>query len=177
MKIRFLLPLIFFILIGLLLWRGLSLHPNEIPSPLIGKASPTFSLPTLLGTKATITEKDLKGHVTLLNVWATWCYACALEHEYLMELASHKDFKLFGFNYKDDNIAARHWLKEHGNPYEIIAVDVTGTTAIDWGVYGTPETFLIDKNSIIRYKQIGPITQEVWEKTLRPLVEKLENEA
>jgi cytochrome c biogenesis protein CcmG/thiol:disulfide interchange protein DsbE len=176
MKIRFLLPLFFFISVGLLLWRGLSLHPNEIPSPLIDKPAPTFSLPTLLSNTQPTTEKDLIGHVTLLNVWATWCYACAEEHPYLMELAANHEIVLYGFNYKDDSGAAKNWLKEHGNPYQIIAVDLDGRAAIDWGVYGTPETFLIDKKGIIRYKQIGPITPNVWEKTLKPLVDKLRSE-
>lgn len=177
MKLRFILPLIFFVGVGLLLWRALSLHPNQIPSPLINQTAPSFTLPTLFSKNKTTSEKDLIGHVTLLNVWATWCYACAVEHDYLLELAKNHDMMLYGFNYKDNTDSAKTWLKEHGNPYQIIAIDADGKTAIDWGVYGTPETFIIDKKGIIRYKHIGPITPENWENDLQPLVDKLRSEA
>ena len=159
----------------ILLGRGLSLHPTLVPSPLVNKPAPNFELPTLFDEKKITSNHDLFGHVTLLNIWATWCVACAEEHAFLMELAQKKQFALYGLNYKDNPDAAKKWLKQYGNPYQRIAIDPNGTAAIDWGVYGTPETFIIDQNGIIRYKQIGPITADSWEKTLRPLIEKLEN--
>jgi cytochrome c biogenesis protein CcmG/thiol:disulfide interchange protein DsbE len=176
-KIRYLIPLFIFLVIAGILWRSLSMHPNQIPSPFINKHAPAFQLPSLLGAPAIVTEKELRGHISLVNVWATWCYACALEHDFLLELSKNKDFVLYGLNYKDDPLAAKKWLKEHGNPYARVAVDESGDAAINWGVYGSPETFVIDKNGIIRYKQIGPITEEVWEQELKPVIEKIRNEA
>jgi cytochrome c biogenesis protein CcmG/thiol:disulfide interchange protein DsbE len=173
MKIRFLLPLIIFTLIGCILWRGLKLHPGQIPSPLINKAAPEFNLPDLL-TSNRVTTQALQGHVTLLNVWATWCQACAQEHDYLVDLANNAGVIFYGLNYKDDPAAAKNWLREHGNPYQLIGIDDKGNVAIDWGVYGAPETFIVDKHGIVRYKQIGPITPEVWAQTLKPLIDKLQ---
>jgi len=163
-QVRFALPFILFLFIVILLMRGLSLHPNQIPSPLMNKPAPTFS-------------NDFKGHVTLLNVWATWCSACAEEHDFLLQLAREKEVILMGLNYKDNPKAAIRWLKQQGNPYQLVAYDPTGQIGIDWGVYGTPETFIIDKKGIIRYKQLGPLTQEVWEQTLKPLIQQLQNES
>jgi cytochrome c biogenesis protein CcmG/thiol:disulfide interchange protein DsbE len=173
---RFILPFIIFAAILFLLWRGLSLHPNQIPSPLLDKPAPNFALPDLLDAKKIRTNKDLLGHVTLLNVWATWCESCAEEHAFLLQLAKQNHVFFFGLNYKDDVKLANTWLKQYGNPYQMVGVDSDGVAAIDWGVYGTPETFVLDKKGIIRYKQIGPIDNETWEKTLKPLVEKLEKE-
>jgi cytochrome c biogenesis protein CcmG, thiol:disulfide interchange protein DsbE len=169
MKIRYLTPLILFLLIAGVLWRGLKLHPSQIPSPLINKPAPAFDLPSLL-TANRVTNQIFKGQVSLLNVWATWCYACAQEHDYLVTLANNHEVVLYGLDYKDDSTAAKNWLHDHGNPYETIVVDANGDTAIDWGVYGAPETFVIDKHGIIRYKQIGPITPDVWEHDLKPLI-------
>jgi len=176
MKKRFLLPLIVFTLIIAILWRGLALHPSQIPSPLLNKPAPSFQLPTLSNPKKTTSNKDFMGHITLMNVWASWCFACAEEHELLLQLAKNQGITLYGLNYKDDVLAAKKWLKEHGNPYQTVAVDETGNAAIDWGVYGTPETFIIDKKGIIRYKQIGAITPEIWEQNLKPLIQQLRNE-
>lgn len=176
MKIRHILPLSIFILITGILWRGLSLHPNQVSSPLIGKQVPSFSLPALLTEPETVTDKELHGQIILLNVWATWCYACAVEHDFLLELSKQKKITLYGLNYKDDPNVAKKWLKMHGNPYDRIAEDTSGNSAINWGVYGTPETFIIDQNGIIRYKQIGPITPEIWERDINPVVNRLRNE-
>ncbi len=175
-QLRLLIPLFIFFIIVIVLWRGLTLHPAEIPSPLINKPAPEFQLPTLLGTKKIMTEKDFLGQVTLLNVWATWCEACAEEHALLLHLAKDEQVNFYGLNYKDDVDAAKKWLADYGNPYKIIAVDQDGKTAIEWGVYGTPETFVIDKHGIIRYKQIGSITVENWARDLKPMVEKLQQE-
>ncbi len=176
-KLKLLFPFIIFAAILFLLWRGLSLHPNQIPSPLIGKAAPEFSLPDLFDEKKLISNKDLRGHVVLVNVWATWCVSCAEEHAILLQLAKNETVFFFGLNYKDDVTAAKKWLKHSGNPYRIIGVDRDGSAAIDWGVYGTPETFLLDKKGMIRYKHIGPIDAESWETTLKPLLNQLRKEA
>lgn len=170
------LPFILFIVIITLLGFGLSWHPTQISSPLIDKSVPTFSLPNLLDKDKKVTNRNLVGHVTLLNVWATWCVGCAEEHNFLLTFIQHNDVVLYGLNYKDDPLAAKKWLKEHGNPYKMIAVDQTGNVAIDWGVYGTPETFLIDKKGIIRYKQVGPLTLKNWQEELSPLINKLQDE-
>lgn len=175
-KTRFALPFILFIFIVAFLWRGLSLHPNEVPSPLINKPVPDFSLPTLFDSAEKTTNDDFIGHVSLINVWATWCYACAEEHDVLMQLASNQDIMIYGLNYKDNDDDAKKWLTERGNPYQIVAFDKKGGTAIDLGVYGTPETFIIDKKGVIRYKHIGPITMDTWEKKIEPLVTQLRNE-
>lgn len=176
MKPRSALPLFFFVLIIILLWRGLSLHPSQVPSPLINKPAPTFQLPELFNAKQTISDKNFLGHVTLLNVWATWCYECAAEHDFLVQLAHDDHVIFYGLNYKDDATKAQDFLKKYGNPYQRIAIDQAGVVAIDWGVYGAPETFIIDKKGIIRYKEIGPLTQDVWDRDLKPLIKKLENE-
>lgn len=175
-KIRLLLPLLFFLAVLILLWRGLSLHPNQIPSPLIGKAAPNFTLPRLLPPPTFTSKKDFLGHVTLVNVWATWCEACAEEHALLLQIAHQPEIFLYGLNYKDNPALAKKWLAQWGNPYRIVAVDQTGDVAIDWGVYGTPETFVLDKKGILRYKQIGPITAEIWATTLQPLIKQLQQE-
>lgn len=174
-KMRFALPLLLFLIIVVILARGLRLHPNHVPSPLINRPAPTFEL-TQLASKKITTNKDFIGHITLLNVWATWCYACAQEHAFLLELAKNEYLTLYGLNYKDDPVNAQKWLKEYGNPYRIVGVDKLGSVAIDLGVYGTPETFIIDKKGVIRYKQTGPITSEIWEQNLKPLVDKLRAE-
>jgi cytochrome c biogenesis protein CcmG/thiol:disulfide interchange protein DsbE len=163
-----------FILIILLLWRGLTLHPNLVPSPFINQPTPAFRLPTLFHPPHSMTQKDLKGQVTLFHIWSTTCVACAEEHPFLLELSQNHSIVINSLNYKDSPQAAKIWLKKYGNPYHLIAIDQTGETGIDWGVYGTPETFVIDKKGIIRYKQIGPITPDNWEHILQPLIKKLQ---
>lgn len=171
---RFTLPLVLFLCVIIVLWRGLSLHPNQLPSPLIDKPAPVFQLPVL--SKGTVSNKIFLGKVSLLNVWATWCEACAEEHEFLLRLANDEHIVIYGLNYKDDPLAAKKWLTQYGNPYQTVAIDRDGTVAIDWGVYGTPETFVIDKKGVVRYKHIGVVTAEVWEQKLKPLMIKLEKE-
>ncbi len=176
MKLRFIIPFIIFLTCSAVLWKGLSLHPARIPSPLIGKAAPNFQLPTLFNPQQITLDSDLKNHITLLNVWASWCATCAEEHELLLKIAKNKSFVLYGLNYKDDPDTAKKWLLDKGNPYQLIALDREGQAAIDWGVYGTPETFVIDKHGMIRYKQIGPITADDWQNTFLPLLAKLQGE-
>ena len=170
---KFLIPIILFALLGVLLAYGLKLDPHKIPSPLVDKPLPTFSLPTLEDPKKIITNADLRGQVVMVNVWASWCVACKQEHPVLLEVAQRKQIPIIGLNYKDKPADASKVLETEGNPYNMIIVDASGRTGIDWGVYGVPESFIVDKQGVIRYKQIGPITPEVWEKTLWPRIQKL----
>jgi len=170
---KFLIPIGMFALLGLLLAYGLKLDPRKIPSPLVDKPLPAFSLPTLENPKKLLANADLKGKVALINVWASWCVACKQEHPVLMALARSKQVPLIGLNYKDKREDAVQMLKVEGSPYDEIIVDADGRVGINWGVYGVPETFVVDKQGIIRYKQIGPITPEAWDKTLLPLIQKL----
>jgi cytochrome c biogenesis protein CcmG/thiol:disulfide interchange protein DsbE len=175
MKIRAALPLIIFIVIGTILWWGLKLHPEQVPSPLINKPVPSFSLPILM-QKRLATEKDFLGHVSLLNVWATWCNTCAEEHDFLLTLARDPSLVIYGLDYKDETAAAVKLLRDNGNPYQMVMLDTEGSVAIDWGVYGTPETFIVDKKGIIRYKHIGALTPAVWDEKIKPLIDTLRNE-
>jgi len=170
---KFIIPIGLFALLGVLLAYGLRLDPSKIPSPLVGKPLPAFSLPTLENPDKSLANADLQGKVILINVWASWCAACKQEHPVLMRMASEKRVPLIGLNYKDKRADALNVLKTDGNPYDLSIVDADGRVGIDWGVYGVPETFVIDKQGVIRYKYIGPISTEVWEKTLLPLVQKL----
>lgn len=167
------LPLgIFVVLVGFLA-IGLTLNPREVPSPLINKPVPQFKLAVLSAPDQTIAAKDLIGQVWLLNVWASWCVACRIEHPHLVELAKTKQVPIYGLNYKDKSAAAMAWLGNFGNPYVASIVDGDGLVGIDLGVYGVPETFVVDKEGLIRYKQIGPVTPEALRDTILPLVRKL----
>ena len=151
-------PLIIFGAMVVLLAIGLTLNPRLVPSPLIDKPAPVFELP-LLFKEGSFSNEDLLGHVTLVNVWASWCFACRQEHEVVKNLA-RSGVRIIGLNYKDEPADAKNWLARLGNPYQVIAVDYDGRIAIDWGVYGAPETFLIDKQGIIRHKVIGPLSDQ-----------------
>lgn len=151
-------PLIAFAVLVVLLAIGLTLNPRLVPSPLIGKPAPAFELPLLL-KEGSFSNKDLIGHVTLVNVWASWCFACRQEHETVKHL-SRNGVRIIGLNYKDEPEDAKQWLAKLGNPYQNIAVDYDGRAGIDWGVYGAPETFLIDQQGIIRHKVIGPLSDK-----------------
>ncbi len=175
-KLRFLAPFILFLLILFILGRGLSLHANLVPSPLVNKPAPHFALPDLFNSRKVLTHHDLTGRVILLNVWASWCYSCAEENPFLLYLANNKHVLFYGLNYKDEQADAKQWLHDHGNPYQRVFTDSQGKTAIDWGVYGTPETFVIDKKGVIRYKQTGPLTEENWQQVIAPLMGQLEQE-
>ena len=166
---RFLLPLgILAVLIGFLA-AGLSLDPREVPSPLIGKPAPAFELPILHQPGKRFAPADMRGKVWLLNVWASWCVACRDEHPVLVELAKRGVMPILGLNYKDKGDEATAWLKQFGNPYELSAVDTDGRIGIDYGVYGVPETYLIDAEGVIRYKRIGPLTMAILENKVLPL--------
>jgi len=174
--LKALVPLVLFLGLVALLFYGLGTDPRKVPSPLVGKPAPEFSLPALLDPDRTVSSADLDGKVTLLNVWFSSCVSCRAEHRELMRIAREGGVQIVGLNWKDDKGAAIQMLRQFGNPYSLIAVDEAGRVGIDWGVYGAPETFVVDPQGIIRYKQIGPIDQEVWEQTLRPLVEKIKAE-
>ncbi|MBF0470112.1 MAG: DsbE family thiol:disulfide interchange protein [Gammaproteobacteria bacterium] len=176
MKLKYLLPLGIFLLLVLLLGVGLTLDPREVPSPLIGKAAPEFSLPQLHQRDQQLSPKDLLGEVWLLNVWASWCVSCRAEHELVRELAATSTAAIIGLNYKDEVADAQRWLLRYGDPYRLSVSDIKGNTGIDWGVYGVPETFIMDKRGIIRHKQIGPITRESLEEKILPLLAQLEEE-
>ncbi len=171
--LRFGLPLVIFAaLVGFFI-VGLSRDPREVPSPFIGKAAPAFQLEQLHDAKRGFTPADMKGQVWLLNVWASWCVSCRVEHPLLVEMARRKVAPIVGLNYKDKRDEGLQWLAKFGDPYTLSAFDVEGQVGIDYGVYGVPETFVIDKQGIVRYKQIGPITPEALEKTILPLIRKL----
>jgi len=174
--LKALVPLVLFLGLAALLFYGLGTDPRKVPSPLVGKPAPEFSLPALLDPNRTVSSADLAGKVTLLNVWFSSCVSCRAEHRELMRIAREDGVQIVGLNWKDDKGAAIQMLRQFGNPYSLIAVDEAGRVGIDWGVYGAPETFVVDPEGIIRYKQIGPIDQGVWEQTLRPLVEKIKEE-
>ncbi|MGF1548548.1 MAG: DsbE family thiol:disulfide interchange protein [Thiotrichales bacterium] len=173
MKLRFLIPLIIFLGISAFLYMGLSLDPREVPSPLIGKPAPTFALPSLHDTSKTITPADYKGQIWLMNVWATWCASCRAEHATLVRLSRETDIPIVGLNYKDNDDDARKWLIALGDPYASVAVDANGRIAIDWGVYGAPETYVIDQQGLIQHKHIGPVTPEVLQEKILPLIARL----
>lgn len=160
-RLKLFLPLFIFLLLAILFWRGLSLDPSYMPSALIDKPLPEFVLPSLQNPEKNITDKDLLGRPVLLNVWATWCVACRIEHPYLVKLAE-AGIPIYGINYKDDTNAAKQWLSDLHNPYVANIVDADGRLGIDLGVFGAPETYLVDKNGIIRYKHVGIVDEKVW---------------
>ena len=172
-SLRFILPLAIFAALVFFLWRGLTLDPHEVPSPLIGKPAPGFALARLDEPARTIRRDDMLGKVWLLNVWASWCVACREEHATLVSFARTKTVPIIGLDYKDTRPEALGWLDRFGNPYEASLFDGDGRTGIDFGVYGVPETFVIDKQGVVRFKQIGPLTPEVIETRIKPLIEKL----
>jgi cytochrome c biogenesis protein CcmG/thiol:disulfide interchange protein DsbE len=174
MNKKFLIPLAVFVVLLGFLGVGLTLNPREVPSPLIDKAAPAFSLSQLHEADKTLTPADLKGKVWLLNVWASWCVSCRQEHPLLVELGKSNVVPIYGLNYKDQRPDALKWLDQFGNPYTASIVDADGKVGIDYGVYGVPETFLIDKQGVIRYKQIGPITPQVLQEKLLPMIRNLQ---
>ena len=190
---RFLWPLIGFVVLVVLLAVGLNLNPHDVPSPLVGKPAPTFSLSRLDAPEQKFSPKDMQGRVWLLNVWSTWCVSCRQEHPVLVDMAKSKALTLVGLNYKEvrgdgaldaEKIApdaelqlaqqrANAWLSKHGNPYSLSVLDLDGRVGIDYGVYGVPETYIIDKAGVIRMKHTGPISPDVFAGTILPLVVEL----
>jgi len=169
MNPRHLIPLIAFIAMAALLGVGLTLNPQKLPSTMINKPAPAFDLPTLSDPQASFSPTDLKGQRWLLNVWASWCVSCRYEHPLLNEIAEKTSIPLVGLNYKDGAAEAQQWLDQRGNPYVRIPVDIAGDAGIDWGVYGVPETFVIDEQGLVIYKHAGPITADIVQKEILPL--------
>lgn len=175
-KVIRLIPLILFIALSVLLYRGLFLNPEKLPSALIGKPVPSFNLPGLKAENQLFNQELFKGQVSLLNVWATWCPSCRYEHPYLIDLAKRKDFKIFGLNYKDERHLAVDWLEKLDDPYQLSIFDQQGRLGLDLGVYAAPETFVIDKKGIIRKRFAGPIDDKVWAREFEPLIAQLVKE-
>lgn len=172
--LRYSLPLALFFILAIFLGIGLKLDPRDIGSTLIDKPAPAFQLPQLEDTTNTLSDKEFLGKVSLFNVWASWCTTCRYEHPLLMALAESQKVAIYGLNYKDTIVEARSVLVNEGNPYLSNAFDEKGNTGIDWGVTGTPETFIIDKKGVVRYKHTGQLTDKVLQETIFPLIETLE---
>jgi cytochrome c biogenesis protein CcmG, thiol:disulfide interchange protein DsbE len=166
-RLKLFAPLFLFALLALALFRGLSLDPRELPSALIDRPLPAFNLPALGGDRS-LSQADVTGQVALLNVWATWCVSCRVEHPYLQQLAA-QGIDIFGLNYKDNDADALRWLAELGDPYRLNIADREGTLGLDLGVYGAPETYLLDASGVVRYRHVGVLDEKVWRTTLEPL--------
>ncbi|MDP3280667.1 MAG: DsbE family thiol:disulfide interchange protein [Nitrosomonas sp.] len=173
---RYLIPLVAFIVLAAFLLVGLTLNPRQVPSPLIDKPAPIFQLNHLHEPDRLMASNDNLGKVWLLNVWASWCVACRDEHPLLVQLANSGVVPIYGLNYKDERNTALQWLKRYGDPYTISIVDPDGRVGIDYGVYGVPETYVIDKKGIVRHKQIGPVTVDSLQKTIIPLIIELQKQ-
>ena len=171
---KFILPLVLFLVLVVFLAIGLTRDPHEIPSPLVDKTAPAFVLPQLTDPQQRFKSEEMRGKVWLLNAWASWCVPCQEEHPALLQLSRSGVVPVYGLNYKDVRQNALAWLDELGDPYKLIVSDTDGRVAIDYGIYGVPETFLIDRNGVIRYKQTGPITAEILDKKIIPLVKELQ---
>jgi cytochrome c biogenesis protein CcmG/thiol:disulfide interchange protein DsbE len=170
---RFAIPLVLFILLVAFLAIGLRKDPHEVPSPLINKAAPAFQLSQLRDPALKFSAQDMRGKVWLLNVWASWCVTCRDEHPLLLQYARSGALPIYGLNYKDNREDALSWLGELGDPYVLSVSDADGRVGIDYGVYGAPETYLIDRDGIIRFKQVGPVTPDIWQEKILPLANQL----
>jgi cytochrome c biogenesis protein CcmG/thiol:disulfide interchange protein DsbE len=171
---RFILPLVVFLVLAGFLYVGLGLDPHEVPSPLIDKPAPAFNLPQLHDNAKNFSPEEMKGKVWLLNVWSSWCVSCKEEHPLLLSLSQQNVVPIYGLDYKDKKEDAEMWLNQAGNPYTLNVMDRDGRVGINYGVYGVPETYVIDKQGIIRYKQIGPVTSQSLNEKILPMVAELE---
>lgn len=168
-------PLLAFLGIGVFLFRGLFMDPTKLPSALIDQPMPAFSLPSLYAPDTLLTPDSLKGEVALLNVWATWCPTCLEEHGQLNRIAQDEGVTIYGINYKDEPEKALRWLDRYYDPYKLVVVDEQGSLGLDMGVYGAPETFILDRKGVIRYRHVGAVDEKVWEK-LRAMMQQIEQE-
>lgn len=178
-RLKLFLPLLVFVVLAALFFSVLEdkdYDPQALPSALLGKPMPAFQLPALLQQR-TLSEADLTGEVALLNVWATWCVTCRVEHPYLLKLAREQGLAIYGVSYKDDSDSAREWLQNLGNPYRFNIVDAEGKLGLDLGVYGAPESYLLDQQGVIRYKRVGVVDENIWQHDIKPLVEQLRRQA
>lgn len=166
-RLKLFIPLLFFIALAGFLYQGIYDKDDSLTSALLDKPFPDFSLPTVQSTELALTKKDLLGEVALVNVWATWCPSCQVEHPYLLKLAD-QGVKIIGINYKDDRVAAQQWLTQLKNPYALNIYDEKGRLGLDLGVYGAPETYLIDSHGVIRYKHVGVVNGQVWLTKIKP---------
>lgn len=166
-RLKLFLPLFLFALLAMVLFRGLFLDPSEMPSALIDRPLPAFNLPAL-GGESQLSRDDVTGQVALLNVWATWCVSCRVEHPYLQQLAD-AGIPIYGLNYKDSDSAAQRWLDQLGDPYRLNIADRDGTLGLDLGVYGAPETYLLDAEGVVRYRHVGVVNEDVWQTILQPM--------
>lgn len=170
MRLRYLAPVLAFVVLLPVLIFGLSRDPSELPSPYIGKPAPEFELPSVLDPEQTVSSVDYAGEVALINVWATWCVGCRHEHDFLLELAERGEVPIYGLNWRDERSEAVSWLTRLGDPYVASAYDADGTVGIDWGVYGAPETFLIGPDGTVLHKHLSPLTEEVWQRDFLPKI-------
>ena len=175
-RIALFIPLVVFAILTLFLLKGLDRDPTELPSALVGEAFPNFVLPSLADEQKFLSERDLGSRVVLVNVWATWCFACRIEHAMLNQLAT-EGVAIIGLNYKDQNQQAKQWLEQKGNPYVFNIVDSEGILGFDLGVTGAPETYLVDAQGIIRYRRVGVVDQRVWDDEISGLYQQLLGEA
>lgn len=167
-------PLIIFVALIILFVKGLKLDPTAMPSALVNQPLPEFSLSSLKSEQRLLKRDDLIGKISLINVWGTWCPSCRYEHPYLMKLSA--DVPIIGINYKDDRADALQWLEKLGNPYELIVFDKAGTLGVDLGVFGAPETFVIDQQGVVQYRHVGVVNEAVWQKRLKPVIDRLRGE-
>jgi len=172
--LKYLIPLALFLILSVFLFKGLWLNPQEVPSPLIGKPAPAFTLPQLHQTGQSFSLDQMKGEVWLFNVWASWCVSCRVEHPLLVQLSRTGQIPIYGLNYKDNRADALRWLQADGDPYSLSVMDVDGRVGIDFGVYGVPETYLIDKNGLIAHKVTGPVNLDNLRNCVLPLAELLQ---
>ena len=177
-KVSFLLPLAVFAVVVVVFLAGFNLNDrHELPSPLIGKPFPAFTSSSLAAPHATVSNEDLMGRATLVNVWATWCPTCFSEHEMLMKIAATGQVRVVGINYKDDRAKALGWLADYGNPYELIIEDADGALGIELGVYGAPETFLLDAEGSVIYKRVGDVNERIWRDEILPRLQVMSDRA
>ena len=167
---RYAVPIAVFAVLAAFFYRGLNLNPRFVPSPMVGKPSPEFSLPSLEDPTVKIGSEELRGQLHLMNVWGTWCVECRYEHPFLLELSKTSGVPIYGYNLKDDRQSAQRWLESLGDPYVATATDEDGHVAIDWGIYGAPETFLVDRDGTILFKHISPLTPTVWQRDFLPII-------
>ncbi|WP_428605376.1 DsbE family thiol:disulfide interchange protein [Sedimenticola sp.] len=177
MKARFLIPFGIFLALALLLGIGLTLNPRDVPSVLINEPAPTFSLPDLFDPDKRVNSETMQGKVWLLNVWGTWCPECWREHDFLKQIAKKEGVTLIGIDWRDERSEALSFLSKKGNPFTAVGFDPDSEAIMDWGVYGAPETFVIDKKGMIRKKHTGPLFREIWESEFKPLLKQLEAES